>query len=224
MGAIFKKEFKTMFFSPVGYIVIAIFLIIFSGLFYLFSVSNRSIDLGTIYFAIAYYGLPIITTVLTMKSFAGERSKDTEQLLYISPKRTISIVMGKFLSLVSVICIALVISSFYYFILSLFGNPSGSKLLVVWLGFILLSMAYISFGILVSSLTENQIIAAIITLVFLMLPFFISSDGIFSYLILIDFFQKFASGVITVREVVCLLSFTIMCITITTIGIKKRRN
>lgn len=224
MLAVFKKELKTMFFSPVGYVIVAVFLLIFSAMFYLFSVNSRSIDLGTIYFAIALYGLPIFVTVLTMKSFAGERNKKTEQLLYISPRSTISIIMGKFLAFVVTVCIALILSSIYYLILSMFGNPSVSRLLVIWLGFVLLSMAYISFGILVSSLTESQVIAAVVTLIFLMLPTFISNSGAFSYLILVDFFQKFATGVITVREIVCLLSFTIMCITITTIGIEKRRN
>ena len=132
--------------------------------------------------------------------------------------------MGKFLAFVVTVCIALILSSIYYLILSMFGNPSVSRLLVIWLGFVLLSMAYISFGILVSSLTESQVIAAVVTLIFLMLPTFISNSDAFSYLILVDFFQKFATGVITVREIVCLLSFTIMCITITTIGIEKRRN
>lgn len=224
MLAVFKKELKTMFFSPVGYVIVAVFLLIFSAMFYLFSVNSRSIDLGTIYFAIALYGLPIFVTVLTMKSFAGERNKKTEQLLYISPRSTVSIIMGKFLAFVVTVCIALILSSIYYLILSMFGNPSVSRLLVIWLGFVLLSMAYISFGILVSSLTESQVIAAVVTLIFLMLPTFISNSGAFSYLILVDFFQKFATGVITVREIVCLLSFTIMCITITTIGIEKRRN
>ena len=224
MLAVFKKELKTMFFSPVGYVIVAVFLLIFSAMFYLFSVNSRSIDLGTIYFAIALYGLPIFVTVLTMKSFAGERNKKTEQLLYISPRSTVSIIMGKFLAFVVTVCIALILSSIYYLILSMFGNPSVSRLLVIWLGFVLLSMAYISFGILVSSLTESQVIAAVVTLIFLMLPTFISNSDAFSYLILVDFFQKFATGVITVREIVCLLSFTIMCITITTIGIEKRRN
>lgn len=224
MLPVLKKELKTMFLSPVGYIVIAIFLFIFSGMFYLFSINSRSIDLGTIYFAIAMYALPILVSVLTMKSFSGERSKKTEQLLYISPRNTISIVLGKFFALVLVICIAVAISSIYYLILSIFGNPSFNRLLVIWLGFILLSMAYISFGILISSLTESQIVSAIITLIFLMLPIFITSSNALSYLILIDFFQKFATGVITVREIVCLVSFTIMCVTITTIGIEKRRN
>lgn len=224
MLPVLKKELKTMFLSPVGYIIIAVFLLIFSGIFYIFSINSRSIDLGTIYFAIAFYALPILVTVLTMKSFSGERNKKTEQLLYISPRSTISIVLGKFFALVIVICIAVVLSSIYYFILSMFGNPNFTKLLVIWLGFILLSMAYISFGILISSLTESQIVSAIITLIFLMLPIFVTSSNVLSYLILIDFFQKFATGVITVREVVCLLSFTVMCITITTIGIEKRRN
>lgn len=224
MWAIIKKEFKSTFFSPVGYIVIAMFLIIFSALFYVFSINNRSVDLSSIYYGTAIYGLPIITAVLTMKSFAEERSKDTEQLLFMSPRSTVSIVMGKFFAILAVIGVALVLSFIYYVLLLQCGIPSIKLVLITILGFILLSMAYISFGLLASSITESQVIAAIITLVFFMLPLFASfGDGIFSYLSLIDLFIKFSSGVISAKEVIGLLSFTVMCITLVVIIIKRRK-
>ncbi|MBO5349714.1 MAG: ABC transporter permease subunit [Clostridia bacterium] len=224
MWAIIKKEFKSTFFSPVGYIVIAMFLIIFSALFYVFSINNRSVDLSSIYYGTSIYGLPIITAVLTMKSFAEERSKDTEQLLFMSPRSTVSIVMGKFFAILAVIGVALVLSFIYYVLLLQCGIPSIKLVLITILGFILLSMAYISFGLLASSITESQVIAAIITLVFLMLPLFASfGDGIFSYLSLIDLFIKFSSGVISAKEVIGLLSFTVMCITLVVIIIKRRK-
>ena len=95
---------------------------------------------------------------------------------------------------------------------------------ITMIGFILLSMAYISFGMLVSSLTENQVIAAVVTLVFSLIPFFISyGDGIFSNLALINLFQKFPTNVISLKEIVGLLSFTIMCITITIIVIQRKK-
>lgn len=224
MWAIIKKEFKSTFFSPIGYIVVAMFLIIFSTLFYIFSINNRSVDLSSVYYGTALYGLPIITAVLTMKSFAGEKSKDTEQLLFMSPRSTLSIVMGKFFSIVSIILVMLIMSFMYYLVLLQYGVPNIKLLLVTMLGFILLSMAYISFGLLASSITESQVVAAIITLVFLMSPLFASyGNGIFSYLSLIDLFIKFSSGVISVKEIVGLLSFTVMCITLIVIGIKRRK-
>ena len=224
MWAIIKKEFKSTFFSPIGYIVVAMFLIIFSTLFYIFSINNRSVDLSSVYYGTALYGLPIITAVLTMKSFAGEKSKDTEQLLFMSPRSILSIVMGKFFAIVGVILVMLIISFMYYFVLLQCGMPSIKMLLITMLGFLLLSMAYISFGLLASSITESQVVAAIITLVFLLSPLFASyGNGIFSYLSLIDLFIKFSSGVISVKEIVGLLSFTVMCITLIVIGIKRRK-
>lgn len=224
MWAIIKKEFKSNFFSPIGYIVVAMFLIIFSTLFYIFSINNRSIDLSNIYYGTALYGLPIITAVLTMKLFAGEKSKDTEQLLFMSPKSTLSIVMGKFLAIVGIILIMLIISFMYYFILLSCGVPNIKLVLITMLGFLLLSMAYISFGLLASSITESQVVAAIITLIFLMSPLFTSyGNGIFSYLSLIDLFTNFSLGVISVREIIGLISFTVMCITLIVIVIKCRK-
>lgn len=224
MWAIIKKEFKSNFYSPIGYIVIAMFLIIFSTLFYVFSINNRSVDLSSIYYGTALYGLPIITTVLTMKSFAGEKSKDTEQLLFMSPRSTLSIVMGKFFAVLGVIVVALILSFMYYLVLLQCGVPNIKLILITMLGFLLLSMAYISFGLLASSITESQVVSAIITLVFLMIPLFASyGNGIFSYLSLIDLFIKFSSGVISVKEIVGLISFTTMCITLIVIVIKRRK-
>lgn len=223
MWAIIKKEFKSTFFSPIGYIVVAIFLIIFSTLFYIFSINSRSIDLSSVYYGTALYGLPIITAVITMKSFSEERSKDTEQLLFMSPRSILSIVMGKFLAIVSVIVVTLIISFLYYLVLLQCGVPDIRLILVTMLGFLLLSMAYISFGLLASSMTESQVVSAIITLVFLMSPLFASyGNGIFSYLSLINLFTKFSLGVISAKEVVGLISFSVMCISLVVIGLKKR--
>lgn len=224
MWAIVKKEFKTIFYSPMGYIVVAMFLIVYSTIFYATAITSGSVDLSLTYYWTAVDGLPFIMAILTMKSFAEERSKGTEQLLEISPKSIFSIVMGKFFSMVGVICVTLIISFMYYFILLKFGNPDIKLVLITMIGFILLSMAYISFGMLVSSLTENQVIAAVVTFVFSLTPFFISyGDGIFSSLALINLFQKFPTNVISLKEIVGLLSFTIMCITITIIVIQRKK-
>lgn len=224
MWAIIKKEFKTFFYSPIGYIIVAMFLIIYSAIFYVTAIANGSIDLSSTYYWTAVYGLPFIMAILTMRSFAEENSKGTYQLLEISPKSILSIVMGKFFAMVGVICLTLLISFMYYFILLKFGTPDIKLVLVSMLGFILLSMAYISFGMLASSLTENQVIAAVITLVFSIIPLFVSyGDGIFSNLALITLFEKFSTNVISVDEIVGLLSFTVMCITLTVLVIQRKK-
>ena len=209
MWAITKKEFKTMFYSPIGYVIVAMFLIVYSSIFYVTAIASGSVDLSSTYYWTAVYGLPFIISLLTMRSFSEERSKGTEQLLEISPRSIFSIVMGKFLALLGVIVVTLIISFMYYFILLKFGNPDIKLVLVTMLGFILLSMAYISFGI---------------TLVFSIIPLFVSyGTGIFSNLALINLFQKFPANVISLKEVVGLLSFTVMCITLTILVIQRRK-
>ena len=93
--------------------------------------------MSSTYYWTAVYGLPFIMAILTMRSFAEERSKGTEQLLEISPKSIFSIVMGKFFSMVGVICVTLIISFMYYFILLKFGNPDIKLVLITMIGFIL---------------------------------------------------------------------------------------
>ena len=92
------------------------------------------------------------------------------------------------------------------------------------LGFLLVAMAAISIGMLASSITENQIIAAIITIVVLVAPWFlVDISTIFSSIDLIDKFLKFPNGLISVADLVSLLSITVMCISITIILIKRRK-
>jgi ABC-2 type transport system permease protein len=118
----------------------------------------------------------------------------------------------------------LVISLLYYLILLPYGVPSLKLVLITMIGFLLLSMAYTALGIFISSITESQVIAAVVTLVCLMLPLFVSLDsGVASYFSLIDFFTKMPSGVISINEIFGLLSFTIMCISLVVVGIKRRR-
>lgn len=223
MWAIIKKEFKTMFYSPLGYIILAVFLVVYSTVFYFTAIATGSVDLSLTYYGTAVYGLPFVVALLTMRSFASEKSKGTDQLLRISPISTFSIIMGKFLALLGVIILTLVISVVYYLILLKFGTPDIKLVLVTMLGFILLSMAYISFGMMISSITEYQAVAAIITIIFLFLPLFVPyGNGILSNLALINMFEKFPSNVISINAIIGLISFTIMCIIITMIILKRK--
>ena len=224
MWAVAKKDFKTLFFSPIGYIVVSIFLIVFGVIMYLLTISNRSIDFNIAYNSMAWYGLPIIISVLTMRSFSEERNKDTEKLLFSSSKGIISIISGKILAVTMVIGISIILSLLYCLLFAQFGNINFKLLLWTIVGFILLSIAYASFGVLISSLTESQVISAIITLVFLLLPIFFSyGNGVFSYLSLIDFFEKFSFGIISIKSIVVLITFSIACILLTNFEIQRKR-
>lgn len=242
MWAITKKEFKTMFYSPIGYVIVAMFLIVYSSIFYITAIANGSVDLSSTYYGVAVYVLPFMVSLLTMKSFSEERSKGTEQLLEISPRSIFSIVMGKFFALLGVIIITLIISFMYFFVLLKFGKPDIKMVLTSMLGFTLLSMSYISFGIMISCLTENQIISAIITVVFFIVTpiastMMTSSTSSFvvvnliqkiigsfiSNFALIQFCQKFSMSIISFEEIIRFLSFTVMCIVLTILIIQKRK-
>lgn len=224
MWTVFKKEFKTYFLSPIGYIAIGIFMLMYSIFFYLTTITYGSVFMGDLYYATARYGLLIMIPLLTMRMFAEERKNGTEQLLLTSPRSVTSIVLGKFFAAVAVILITLIFSIIYPVIISFFGNVNIPTLIVTMLGFLLVAMAAISIGMLASSITENQIIAAIITIVVLVAPWFlVDISTIFSSIDLIDKFLKFPNGLISVADLVSLLSITVMCILITIILIKRRK-
>lgn len=224
MWAVFKKELKTYFLSPIGYIGVGIFMIMYSIFFYLTTIAYGSLFMGDIYYATARYGLLIMIPLLTMRLFSEERKTGTEQLLLTSPRSVTSIVLGKFFAALAVILITLVLSIIFPIIISFFGKINIPTLIVTMLGFILVAMAAISIGLLASSITENQIIAAIITIVVLVAPWFlVDISTIFSSIDLMDKFMKFPSGLISVSDTICLISITIMCILITIVLMKRKK-
>ena len=224
MWAIFKKELKTYFLSPIGYITIGIFMLMYSIFFYLTTITYGSLYLGDLYYATARYGLLLMIPLLTMRMFSEERKNGTEQLLLTSPRSVTSIVLGKFLAAVAIILITMLFSIVYAVIISFFGNVAISTLIVTMLGFLLVAMAAISIGMLASSITENQIISAILTIGILVAPWFlVDMSEIFSSIDLIDKFLSFATGSIAIADVISLLSITVMCILITIVLIKRRK-
>lgn len=224
MWAIYKKELKTYFLSPIGYISIGIFMLMYSIFFYATTITYYTVDMGNLYYATARYGLLLIVPLLTMRIFSEEKRNGTEQLLLTSPKSVTSIVLGKFFAAVTIILITIILSIVYAIIVSFFGTVNIPTMLATILGFILVAIAAISIGMLVSSLTENQIVSAIITIAILVAPWFlIEISDIFSAVDLMDKFMKFPYGLISIPDVISLVSITIMCILITIILIKRRK-
>ena len=206
MWAIYKKELKSYFLSPIGYVAIGIFMVMYSIFFYLTTIMYGTVFMGDLYYATARYGLLLIIPLLTMRIFAEERKSGTEQLLLTSPRSVTSIVLGKFFAVVTVILITLILSIIYPIIISFFGTINIPTLIVTIIGFLLVAMAAISIGMLASSITENQIISAIVTILVLVAPWFlVDISTIFSSIDLMDKFLKFPSGIISIPDTVCLL-------------------
>lgn len=221
MGAVFKKELKSYFLSPIGYVVIGIFLLFFS-LFFTVNILNYGlVDLGSLYAFTASWGLVIIIPILTMRSFSEERKSGTEQLLFTSPTPMWKIVMGKFLAASAVILITLIISLIYFAILAFFGEPNIITTLVQILGFLLMSMAAISFGLFASSLTENQVVSGIITIAFLLLNIFIDTEVL--NLNLLNYYNTFQTGVISIEDIISLFLYAFVFISLTIIVMQRRK-
>ena len=221
MWAVFKKELKSYFLSPIGYIVIGVLLFVFSRFFYLTAVKMETVDLASLYYYTAVYGLIIVVPLLTMRMFAEERKSGTEQLILTSPVGMGGVVFGKFLA---VIGITLLTTFMFFIIVSFFGKPNIITVLVAMLGFILLSSAAVSIGMFASSITENQIIAGILTIAFLVMTLFIQSDNeLINNLTLMGFYQKFPSGVISLKDIVGLVSFTGMFTAFTIMVMQRRK-
>ena len=168
MFAVVKKELKTYFCSPVGYVFIGLFLIMFSIFFYVDVFQYGSTNFEYIFYSGATI-LTFITPILTMRTIAEERKNGTEQLLLTSPLSITKVVLGKFIAATIIVIITEICTFLYFGILSFFGTPHITTALVTLLGFLLLAISYISFGILASSITENQIIAGVITIGFFIL-------------------------------------------------------
>lgn len=225
MWSVAKKEFKSYFLSPIGYIYIGILLLTFSLFFYIDIFQNRVSDF-TYIFGSTTTILTFITPVLTMRLFAEERKNGTEQILLTSPKSVTQIVLGKFLA-VSMVCIlSTALTLVYYVILSQFCELHLQSSLVAMLGFALLSIAYASFGMFASSLTENQIVAAVISVGFFLGLWFLPNiiPGMIKYSLIYTFYNSFICGTITIPGTILLISFAAMFIIFTIMTLQRRKN
>ena len=224
MFAVIKKEFKSYFYSPVGYVFIGLFLLMFSIFFYVDVFKYQSTNFEYIFYSGATI-LTFIVPVLTMKSIAEERKNGTEQLLLTSPLSITKVVLGKFIAATLIVVITEICTFLYFGILCYFGTPHITTALVTLLGFLLLAMSYISFGILASSITENQIIAGVITIGFFILTWFLPQfSSIFTNFSLINMFSKFPTGQIDIADTVTFVTFTISCILLTIIVMQRRKS
>ena len=225
MKAILKKELKSYFLSPIGYIFVGLFLAVYSIFFYL-----DVYVYGTTNFGNMFYSLTTIVTflvpVLTMRLFAEEKKNGTEQLILTSPRSVTAITLGKFFAALIVVLISELLTFIYFGILMYFGSPNLVTALVTLLGFTLLCSSYIAFGMFASSLTEIQIIAEILTTVVLLvlwfIPNFIPSMQTFS--LVNAFTSSFPAGTISLASLVLLGSFTVIFILLTMMVLQRKKN
>lgn len=223
MWAITKKELKNYFLSPIGYIYIGVFLLACSLFFYLDIFAYASTDFSSM-FGSAVTVLTFIVPLLTMRMFAEERKNGTEQLLMTSPRSMVEITLGKFFAGVLVTVIAELLTFVYFGILCVFKTPDVPATLTAMFGFLLISMAYIAFGMFMSSLTENQIVAGVITIAAFILTWLAPTvtSGL-EGLSLMAKFSSFLSGVFSITQTIQMLLITTMFVILTMIVMKRRK-
>lgn len=160
MKAIFKKELRSYFFSPLGYVFIAMFALVTALFFFVYNLVQGIGDMNYLFSNITLL-LVLIIPVLTMRSFAEEKSRKTDQLLLTSPISVWEIVAGKTFAAYVVFALALGLTLIYPLILSFYTEIAWSVVFCNYLGFFLMGATFISIGIFISSLTENLLISAI---------------------------------------------------------------
>ena len=160
MRAVWKREMQNYFVTPIGYVFMGFFLLV-GGLLFFFS--NLATGSGNIANLLAQFVtiLMFLAPVLTMRLFSEERKNESEQLLFTSPLPLTAIVVGKYLAAVSVFFFTIVGTWLYVLIVAAYGQVYLGETLTAYLGFFLIGCCYIAVGLMVSSMTENQVSAAV---------------------------------------------------------------
>ncbi|MCL2076928.1 MAG: ABC transporter permease [Oscillospiraceae bacterium] len=160
MSAILKREISAYFTAPVGYVFVAVCILTSGLFFYLTALSAGSTDLSPV-FQLMFFVLMIFVPILTMRLMSEEKRQKADQLLLTAPVSLSGLVIGKFLSAFAVFLIAISVMPVYGLVLSFFVKISWLTLWGNVAGIVFLGGVYISLGLFISSLTENQMIAAV---------------------------------------------------------------
>jgi ABC-2 type transport system permease protein len=220
LAVLFRKELHATFTSPIGYTVAAVFLLVLGYTFSLTLFATKVANLNYILHQIYVLSI-LLVPVLTMRAFAEERRTDTLELLLTAPVREIAIVLAKFFATLALVIGMIAASVAYAVVLGLFGDPDWGP---IWSGYLALALhasLLVSIGLLMSSLTENQVVAAALSLgSFLMLWF---ADSV-AYLLpqplnllavnlsLIGHFKPMVTGSVFLSDVGYFLSISLLAL------------
>ena len=232
--AIAHKELRSYFASPIGYIVLGLFSLLYGYFYYTFLLyfvrqgtqlgqfgangQTLNINQDMIRYLMQNVTLLVLflMPMITMRTYAEEKRSGTIELLLTSPLTDFQIIMGKFLGALALWAVALLISMVHIGLLFIYSNPEWKPILVGYLGLLLFGGCFISIGLFISSLTRNQIVAGTSTFGVLLLFWIINWIGpytepptqqIVDYLSVISHFDDFAKGVIDTTHLVYYISF-----------------
>jgi len=228
--ALTKKELYSYFSSPIAYIILIVMLSLFNVFFFLIIDQNGEVSLRDV-FQLMEFMLVFFIPLLTMRLFSEEKSNGTMEFLQTAPLTHTMIVLGKYLSMLIFYTLLIALTLTYYFIVEYFGEPDPLSLFSGYLGIWLEGIFFIAVGLLASSWTSNQIIAAMVSYGILFSLYFSSSFTQYvsgwaqPFLIQLSthtHLENFAIGIITPSDVVYYLAGIILCLVLTRLSIDNR--
>ncbi len=232
MLAIFKRDFRAYFTSPIGYVFCAIFLCLFNFFFYVGNIMSASADMSSLFSNMLLFTM-FLVPVLTMRLFSEDFKQKTDQLLLTAPVRLRDIVLGKFFAALCVFLTAMLFTLFYTLIIAVFGTPVPGVMIGNYIAYIALTAAYFSIGIFISSLTESQIVAGIVSWgVFLGLYLVDLASGMFTqqwlrsgleWISMFSRYQTFTRGIFSLKDFVFYISVCTVFLFLTTRVLEKKR-
>jgi ABC-2 type transport system permease protein len=237
--AIFDKEFKSFFYSPMAYIVIAVFTALTGVFFYLY-LSNfveaafmdqirsqqyrqmpQRFNLNLMLIRPYFWNIALISLftlpAITMRLYSEEKKQGTVELLYTTPVTSLQIILGKFFAGLAFYFVLLIPTMFFQSLLFIYGDPEFLPVLSGYVGLLLLGSAFISVGLFISTMTENQIIAAIAGFATSLLLWVVgwgasyagaTLSPVLEYISIITHFEDFAQGVIDSTHVAYYILFS----------------
>ncbi|HLG51348.1 MAG TPA: ABC transporter permease [Chloroflexota bacterium] len=229
--AIARRELMSYYGSFLFYVVTAAFLVI-TGFFFAVTVAfSRSAQVAPL-FQTMYTIMLLVAPILTMRLLAEEQRTGTIELLLTSPVRDAELVLGKFLAGLGLLVSMLVLTGFYPLLLALYGNPDRGGIIGGYLGALLFGGLAIAIGLFTSSLTQNQIVAAVLSFAILLLLWVIDGLGslvggvvgsIATYLAVFTHFSDMTRGIVDTKDVVYFLTVIVGALFFTTWSVETRR-
>jgi len=215
MYAIYKRELKSYFISPIGYLFAGNFLAISGLLFSIFTLQRLSESSVADYFQSLIYAFAVLLPLLTMKSLSEERRTRSEQLLMTSPVTVTGIIMGKYFAALTVFAAVLACNSLNFVLLAKFGTPNLALIFSSLICLFFIGALFLAVGIFFSSLTEDTLVSAVasIDLIFVMLAVSFLSDisvgwvkSAAGWLSILSRYEPFTYGVLDITSIVFFLS------------------
>lgn len=234
MSAVFKREFRTFFTSPIGYFVLALIFALSGFFFYYYNMRGLLADLTGVFSSVFSYVIMLVLPVLTMRLLSDDKRQKTDQALLTAPVSLTGIALGKFFAALLIYAIGIAITLVFAIIIAFQVTPDWLVIIGNYLGLLLLGGMVIAIGLFISSLTESQFIAALVTFAISFILVMIDSVGsmfssatwlqpIVEFLSVYSRYNEFTNGIIQYDNVIFFLSMQALFVFLTVRVLDRKR-